>query len=129
MRLSLQPPGSAQIHHTQTVGQGFRHPAARLLMRCRQEQQRDATLPQQLPGKGLNHQVGAAIIAGQLRMQIRQPRRLCVPAYEDRGYAFEHWMMEQQARQFHAGVAADPGNCCLYRALLHLANHRFQAIL
>jgi hypothetical protein len=52
-------------------------------------------------------------------MNVSQPNRLCVAADENWRPALQGWMMEQQARQLHAGIAAHSSNRGLYSILAH----------
>ena len=64
--------------------QRFRHPAARLLMRRGQKKQFHAAILQQLPGERLDQQSRAAVVIGQLGMDLGQANGFRVPADKDR---------------------------------------------
>ena len=84
MRGTRQPPRPAQIDHPQSAAERLRRLAPRLLMRRSEKEQIDAALFEKLPREGLDHERSAAIVIGQLRMEIRQRLRLRAPPGEDR---------------------------------------------
>jgi|GEM_PF-6038016 len=104
----LQPPRAAQVHHANAARERFRHHGPRLLMRRGKQQHLYAFVLKAPPIERLNTQVARAIVVEQVRMQIHQRLGRAAGAAQKQGRMLsECRVVQQQARQLHAGVAAD----------------------
>ncbi len=83
-------------------------------MRRRQKKQFDPAVLQQLPGERFDQQSRAAVVIGQLGMHLSQPDRFRVAADKYRRPPLQGRVVQEQARQLQAGVAADSSNRGLY---------------
>ena len=109
----MEAPSPAQVHDPNVAHKGFRDPGARLLMGGGEEKEVDAFALESGPGEGSQNGFVGVGKAGELGMEFGEGLGGLVgveAAKEDRVRGSEARVMEEDAREFSAGVARNAGD-------------------
>src|SRR6476660_1496825 len=114
----LEPPRAAQVDHVDTLGQRFRCPLARDLVRCGEKEHVHAFRAQRLPAERLQR---IASIPAHVGIELVEPRGdACLAVARKQYWLLRVRMAGEQTRQFKTGVTGCSNNrgldCCRHQA-------------